>query len=285
MKKGKKMSAYKEEMIKLNKLKIELAMKHMEEAHQLSIDQNKELHKTKLDYEKPLFEFKKIGECQRLWRNARERYTKEQRKMRNTASESAATEEDEWPLYGAMSFLLQYIKPRKTSGNVQRTETFNSTERASPALSVYTESIMSSASPMYTESVMSLSDVEVIYAQHEPQPATSTTEVLPSTETPRTNSKKRRRGASSDEGEDLIGTAMGAVATYFANVSKDDSDECFGKYIASELKKFSKRIKNNVKRDIMEILCNCADGLDYVYFALSVILGIFLNNLKTFIDV
>ncbi|KAK4877063.1 hypothetical protein RN001_009569 [Aquatica leii] len=55
----KKMSAYEEEMIKLNKLKIELAMKHMEEAHQLSIVQNKELHKTKLDYEKQLFEFKK----------------------------------------------------------------------------------------------------------------------------------------------------------------------------------------------------------------------------------
>ncbi|KAK4885940.1 hypothetical protein RN001_002211 [Aquatica leii] len=151
---------------------------------------------------------KEVGECQRLWRNARERYTKEQRKMRNTASGSAATEEDEWPLYAAMSFLLQYIKPRKTSGNVQRTETFNSTERASPALSVYTESIMSPASPMYTESVMSLSDVEVIYAQHEPQPGTSTSEVLPITETPWTNSKKRRRGASSDEGEDLIGTAM-----------------------------------------------------------------------------
>ncbi|KAK4882488.1 hypothetical protein RN001_005807 [Aquatica leii] len=51
-KKKNKMTAYEREMLKLNKQKIELSMKHMEEQHHLATMQSKELHELKIQNEK-----------------------------------------------------------------------------------------------------------------------------------------------------------------------------------------------------------------------------------------
>ncbi|KAK4887394.1 hypothetical protein RN001_003665 [Aquatica leii] len=60
-KKKNKMTAYEREMLKLNKQKIELSMKHMEEQHLLAMMQSKELHELKIQNEKCLIEKKKIN--------------------------------------------------------------------------------------------------------------------------------------------------------------------------------------------------------------------------------
>jgi hypothetical protein len=209
-----------------------------------------------------------VDECQRLWRNLRDRYSREKRRK---PSGSQAADEPQWVYFDNLHFLDKVIRPRKTYSNVSGGNSGSSNnplnsmshlivndsqgsresdgEDVSDVISETPTSDNGDNTESRSRYVISPEPTPTRNQRHLTSDNTERTQQVP---TGRTG--KGKQAPSNQMLSEIVSTAR-TIGSHFQNRVRLTADEIFGQYIGARLSEMEESPKKKkLKRELLSLL-------------------------------
>ncbi|KAJ8947508.1 hypothetical protein NQ314_008586 [Rhamnusium bicolor] len=177
-----------------------------------------------------------VEDCQRVWRNLRDRYVRERKIAKDTPSGAAAVE-PKWSFYKNLVFLEKHILPRRpVSRPASATSSASLPSSVEPGSPYDTMGTILSPDPAEQSEAINvesqLIDVDVIITTPSTSKETDPPEIMATPSTSRIAQKRKKP----DKLEETIAAAMEGMAEHLKRASKSSSsDHTFCEYVESRL--------------------------------------------------